>query len=94
LQSCLDAVRHHHEKLDGSGYPDGIKGEEISIDARIIAVADIFDALYSDRPYRSKMSINMVWGILQDEVQKGCLDSKVVEALLELERSGKLAEIY
>lgn len=94
LQNCLDAVRHHHEKLDGSGYPDGIKGEDISIDARIIAVADIFDALYSDRPYRSKMSIDKVWGILQEEAQKGCLDISIVEALQEIERSGKLAEIY
>jgi HD-GYP domain-containing protein (c-di-GMP phosphodiesterase class II) len=45
-------VRQHHERWDGKGYPDGLKGEEIHPAARILAVADVYDALYSDRPYR------------------------------------------
>ncbi|MCX8127630.1 MAG: HD-GYP domain-containing protein [Synergistetes bacterium] len=49
-------VRHHHERVDGNGYPDGLKGEEIPLLSRIIAVADIFDALISERPYRSALS--------------------------------------
>lgn len=49
---ALDGIRHHHEKLDGGGYPDGLKGEQISLVARIMAVVDIYDALVSDRPYR------------------------------------------
>ena len=49
------AIRHHHERQDGSGYPDGLVGEAIPVGARIIAVADVFDALTSDRPYRAAL---------------------------------------
>ena len=55
LHSLRDLVRHHHEKLDGSGYPDGLKGDQISLPVRILAVADIYDALTTDRPYRKAM---------------------------------------
>ncbi len=57
LRRLCDAVRHHHEWLDGSGYPDGLKGGEISIEARVLCVADVYDALTSDRPYRKAMSV-------------------------------------
>ena len=50
---CMDIVRHHHEKYDGKGYPDGLKGEEISIAAQIVSLADVYDALVSDRAYKS-----------------------------------------
>jgi HD-GYP domain-containing protein (c-di-GMP phosphodiesterase class II) len=49
-------VRHHHERWDGSGYPDGLRGEGIPLGARIVAVADVYDALTSDRPYRPRLS--------------------------------------
>jgi HD-GYP domain-containing protein (c-di-GMP phosphodiesterase class II) len=49
-------IRHHHERLDGSGYPDGLTGDEIPLGARIIAVADVYDALTSSRPYRVALS--------------------------------------
>src|SRR5204862_1135293 len=49
-------VRHHHENWDGTGYPDGLKGEEIPLGARILSVVDCFDALTSDRPYRGRMT--------------------------------------
>jgi len=49
-------LRHHHERLDGSGYPDGLRGEMIPLGARIVAVADVYDALTSDRPYRPGLS--------------------------------------
>ena len=52
LQPALDIPLHHHEKWDGSGYPDGLKGEEIPLPARIFSVVDVWDALRSDRPYR------------------------------------------
>ena len=84
MQSSLDAVRHHHEKLNGTGYPDGLKGDEVSMDARILAVADIFDALYSDRPYRAKMQMNQARSIMMEEAEKGCLDQKVVRVLMTL----------
>jgi len=53
----MDIVRHHHESWDGQGYPDGLKGLDIPFGARVIAVADSFDAMTSDRPYRAGMQI-------------------------------------
>lgn len=52
LQQALDIPYYHHEKWDGSGYPLGLKGEEIPLSARIFAIVDVWDALRSDRPYR------------------------------------------
>jgi HD-GYP domain-containing protein (c-di-GMP phosphodiesterase class II) len=52
----IDTIRHHHERWDGTGYPDGLKGERIPLGARIIAVADAFDAMTSDRVYRAALS--------------------------------------
>lgn len=57
LQDVLPAIRHHHERYDGTGYPDGLKGEEIPLQARIVAVADAFDAMVSDRPYKKGFSV-------------------------------------
>lgn len=93
LKDCLDAVRHHHEKLDGSGYPDGLVSDDVTLDARILAVADIFDALYSKRPYRDRMPLEKAKVILTDEAGKGQLDKKVVETLIALLDGGKLEEI-
>lgn len=94
LQECIGPVRSHHEKLNGSGYPDGLKGEEISIETRILGVADIFDALYSDRPYRAKMPIENAKDILAKDVLSGCLDEMVVKALFELIDEGELLSIF
>ncbi len=57
MNQLIDCVRHHHERYDGKGYPDHISGEEISLGARILCVADSFDAMVSDRPYRKSMSV-------------------------------------
>ena len=59
-------VRHHHERIDGTGYPDGLKGRAIPHLARIVAVCDAFDALTSDRPYRKAKSVDEALGILRD----------------------------
>ena len=59
-------VRNHHENWDGSGYPDGVKGTDIPIGARILSVVDCFDALTSDRPYRTALSVDAAYGILQE----------------------------
>ncbi len=56
MRNVLDAVRHHHERWDGLGYPKGIRGERIPKLARIVAIADAYDAMTSDRPYRAAMS--------------------------------------
>jgi putative two-component system response regulator len=62
----LPIVRHHHERIDGSGYPDGLKGRAIPHLARIVAVCDAFDALTSDRPYRLARTVDEALGILSD----------------------------
>ncbi|MCO8121206.1 HD-GYP domain-containing protein [Stieleria sp. TO1_6] len=66
FSGILPAVRHHHERCDGTGYPDGLAGHEIPRDAQIMAVADAFDAMTSDRPYRSGMPIETVKAIFRD----------------------------
>ena len=58
LQPALSVVRHHHERWDGQGYPDGLGGEDIPVEARIVALCDAFDAMTSDRPYRSAISVD------------------------------------
>jgi len=83
LGSALDIIRHHHEKLDGTGYPDGLKGDEVSMVARIMAVADIYDALITDRPYRKGMPKEKAFHILREEADEGKLDKGVVDCLLE-----------
>ena len=60
LEECIPAIHHHHEYYDGTGYPDKLKGEDIPLDARILAVADAFDAMTSPRPYHSAYSIEEV----------------------------------
>jgi putative two-component system response regulator len=62
--SVVPIIRHHHEHFDGSGYPDGLRGEEIPLAARIVAVCDAYDAMISDRPYRAAMSSNSAGGAL------------------------------
>jgi putative nucleotidyltransferase with HDIG domain len=74
-------VRHHHERLDGRGYPDGLRGEEIPLGARIIAVADTFDALTSDRPYRAAHSHKDALDVLRAEAGTQ-LDPDAVDAFL------------
>jgi putative nucleotidyltransferase with HDIG domain len=91
------SVRHHHERFDGAGYPDGLKGDEIPLGARIIAVADTFDAMTSDRIYRNGLSSDNAIAELQ-RVMGRQLDPSVVKAFLaeiegqvEIQYSSKLA---
>ena len=71
----------HHEKLDGSGYPQGLREEEIPLGARIIAVADFFEAITSKRHYRDPMPLDKAMGLLQQEVENNRLDGNIVNAL-------------
>lgn len=66
LREFIPIVKHHHERLDGKGYPCGLKGEEIPLEARIVSVADAYHALVSDRPYRKGMPIEKACSILQE----------------------------
>ena len=77
----LDVIRSHHEKIDGSGYPDGLKGDKIGKLARIVTVADIFDALTTDRPYRGLKSNEEAISTLLQESEDGKLDISIVNCL-------------
>jgi putative two-component system response regulator len=83
LGQALDVIRQHHEKLDGSGYPDGLKNKDISIASRIMAVVDIYDALVTNRAYREGLSFDRAIDILRQEVKNEKLDELVVEKLIE-----------
>lgn len=81
FEKIRSIIRHHHEKLDGSGYPDGLKAPQIDIYARIVAIVDIYDALTMDRPYRKAMSQEQAFEILENDAKKGLLDSNIIEIL-------------
>ncbi len=76
-------VRHHHEQWDGLGYPDGLKGDEIPIESRIIAVADIYEALTSDRPYRKAYSLREALRMIE-EMAGTVLDPVIAKTLIEV----------
>jgi putative two-component system response regulator len=82
-------MRHHHEKWDGSGYPDGLKGEAIPLGARIISVVDVFDALHTERPYKAALSRSEAVSTLIRETDLGYWDPRVVETFLEILRHFK-----
>ncbi len=82
LKPALEISYCHHEKWDGSGYPRGLKGEEIPLSARLFAVVDVFDALTSDRPYRSAWPRDDVYGYIQEQSGKH-FDPQIVKIVLE-----------
>jgi putative two-component system response regulator len=84
LGVALDVIRHHHEKLDGSGYPDGLKGDEISLEARVMAVSDVYDALISDRAYRKRLSRADALDTLRNDANNQRLDRDIVQCLTEM----------
>lgn len=90
FQAVLPIVRWHHEKPNGGGYPDGLKGEEIPLLARIAAAADVFDALATDRPYRAAFPIAKCVEILREFVGKGELDEGVVGVLVGILEEGMM----
>ena len=83
LQVAALVALEHHEKMDGSGYPYGKVGEQISFYGRLAAVVDIFDALTSKRPYKKPWPIDQVVALFRHEVQSGRLDGEIVEILLK-----------
>jgi HD-GYP domain-containing protein (c-di-GMP phosphodiesterase class II) len=85
LRPALDIPYCHHEKWDGTGYPRGLKGEQIPFAARIFAVVDIYDALRSDRPYRPAWSKEKVLEHISS-LAGSHLDPKVVEVFLEMDK--------
>ena len=92
LHKVVALIRHHHERFDGTGYPSGLKGEEIPLGSRVLSVADSYDAMITDRPYRKRLSVEDARAEL-----KRCAgvqhDPKIIEAFLQMldEKAQRLA---
>ena len=81
FRSVVPIIRHHHEKIDGSGYPDGLKGDAVPLTARILQTVDIYDALTTDRPYRKAMAPDRALALMREEVKRGWWDGALVDEL-------------
>ncbi len=84
LKPVLPTIRYHHERFNGSGYPEGLKGEEIPLHARIIGVVDCYDSLTTKRPYRDALSRGKAFAILRDETERGLWDPHLTETFLTM----------
>ncbi|WP_232503712.1 HD-GYP domain-containing protein [Thermotoga profunda] len=78
---CAKVCLYHHEKFDGTGYPEGLKGDQIPLEARIVSIADVFDALTSNRHYRSAYTFEKAFQIMKDD-EKGHFDPKLLDLFL------------
>jgi putative nucleotidyltransferase with HDIG domain len=88
----MEVIRCHHERFDGAGYPDGLKGEEIPFLGRILAVADVYDAVASDRAYRKKMEEEKILKIINEGAGTQ-FDAAVVKAFLKVYNEGKITAV-
>ena len=90
LSPVLPLIRHHHERYDGSGYPDGLEGDETPLLARVFQVVDIFDALTNDRSYRHGESTECAIKMILEETRKGFWDPAIVDEFVAMVREGAL----
>ncbi len=90
LERVSDMVRHHHERVDGRGYPDGLTGDQISIGAKIVNVADAFDAMTTDRPYRAGLTVEKAVGQLKEKAGTQ-FAAEIVEVFVPAIESGRIA---
>jgi putative two-component system response regulator len=90
LRRVRSIVRHHHERRDGSGYPDGLVGDAIPLLAQIIAIVDVFDALTTVRPYKGAVSVETAYQELRSEVKRGWHRADLVEMFVALGQQGRL----
>ncbi len=79
FRHVLPIIRHHHERMDGSGYPDGIRGDRIPLTARILQTVDVYDALATDRPYRKALAPHEAFRVMREEVRRGWWDGSLVD---------------
>jgi putative two-component system response regulator len=86
LGPVLPIIRHHHERWDGSGYPDGLVGEETPLLARLLQIGDIYDALTSTRPYKDPISPARALRILREETARGWRDPRIAETFFKLHK--------
>ncbi len=93
LRLVRPIVRHHHERADGSGYPDGLVGDEIPLLAQIMSIVDVYDALTIDRVYRRAMSPDAAFVELRREAERGWRRKDLVDEYLSLHNSDRIAEL-
>ena len=91
LHQVRGIVRHHHERLDGSGYPDGLRGNQIPILAQIVGLVDVYDALTTDRPYRQALEPAIACAHLRSEVASGWRRHDLVDTFVSLVESGAVS---
>jgi response regulator RpfG family c-di-GMP phosphodiesterase len=84
LDHVRPIVRHHHERVDGRGYPDGLRGDAIPLLAQIVSVVDVFDALTTDRPYRRALQTPTAYQMLRDQAHGGWCQASLVECFIDL----------
>jgi HD-GYP domain-containing protein (c-di-GMP phosphodiesterase class II) len=89
LRDIIPCLQSHHEQLDGKGYPQGLKGDEIPLIARIIMVADCFDAMTTARPYQDPAPVDYVLGVIRSFAGTK-YDERVVDALVEAVKMGRI----
>jgi putative two-component system response regulator len=94
LDRVRPIVRHHHERWDGGGYPDGLVGDAIPLLAQIVGVVDVFDALTTDRPYRKALSTAAAYDTLMAEADAGWRQRKLVAIFVNLHRAGSSFQVY
>jgi len=90
LSAVLPIIRSHHERWDGSGYPDGLAGRDIPLLARVLQVADIYDALTAVRPYKGAMSSDDALRVMQEETERGWHDPELMQLFLRLRHESVL----
>jgi cyclic di-GMP phosphodiesterase len=92
LDAVRGIVRHHHERLDGRGYPDGLAGDEIPLLAQIVTIVDVYDALTMRRPYRRAMSRTAAFATMREEAKEGAYSMELVERFVGLIMSDALPQ--
>ena len=92
MKDILPIIRHHHERLNGTGYPDGLKGQQIPDVVRVINIVDIFDALTSRRSYKEAFTPVKTFRVMWEEVERGWWDGDVLKVWEDLVNRGQIAE--
>jgi putative two-component system response regulator len=82
--AVLPIIRHHHERWDGSGYPDGLRGEQIPLLARVLQILDIYDALTNARPYKPAFTTKQALRVIEEETARGWRDPDIVQVFLNI----------